>query len=55
MVYMFTAKNRKKNYYEKLCILVKLVFGSLALGNYMFNNKAKSTTETLKGLEFVQR
>ena len=52
---MFTAKNRKKNYYDKLCNLVKLVFdGFLALGNYILNNRAKSTIETLKGLEFVQ-
>ena len=54
---MFTAKNRKKkkNYYEKLYNLVKLIFDDLALGNYILNNRAKSTIETLKGLEFVQR
>ena len=51
---MFTAKNRKKNYHEKLYNLVKLVSDGLALGNYIFNNRAKSTRETLKGLEFVQ-
>ena len=45
----------KKNYYEKLYNLVKLVFDDLALGNYTLNNRAKSTIETLKGLEFVQR
>ena len=54
-VYVYCKKSKKKNYYEKLCILEKLVFGGLALGNYMFNNRAKSTIETLKGLEFVQR
>ena len=52
---MFTAKIEKKNYYEKLCNLVKLVFDGLALGNYILNNRAKSTIETLKGLKFVQR
>ena len=46
---------KKKNYYEKLCNLVKLVFDGLALGNYILNNRPKSTRETLKGLEFVQR
>ena len=45
---MFTAKIEKKNYYEKLCNLVKLVFDGLALGNYILNNRAKSTIETLK-------
>ena len=53
---MFTAKNRKKKKtYKKLCNLVKLVFDGLALGNYILNNRPKSTRETLKGLEFVQR
>ena len=44
----------KKSYYEKLRHLVKIVFDGLALGNYILNNIAKSTIETLKGLEFVQ-
>ena len=49
------CKKSKKNYYEKLCNLVKLVFDVfLALGNYILNNRAKSTIETVKGLEFVQ-
>ena len=47
-------KIEKKNYYEKLRHLVKLAFDGLTLGNYILNNRAKSTTETLKGLEFVQ-
>ena len=51
---MFTAKNRKKKWYEKLCNQVKVVFDGLALGKYILNNRAKSTIETLKGLEFVQ-
>ena len=51
---MFTAENRKKNYYEKLRHLVKIVFDGLALGNCVLNNIAKSSLETLKGLEFFQ-
>ena len=51
---MFTAENRKKSYYEKLRHLVKIVFDGLALGNYILNNIAKSTIESLKGLESVQ-
>ena len=44
----------KKSYYEKLRHPVKIVFDGLALGNYILNNIAKSTIETLKGLEFAQ-
>ena len=47
-------KIEKKSYYEKLRDLVKILFDGLALGNYILNNIAKSTIETLKGLEFVQ-
>ena len=38
----------------KNCNLVKVVFDGLASGNYILNNRAKSTRETLKGLGFVQ-
>ena len=47
-------KIEKKNYYEKLRHLVKIVFDGLALGNCVLNNKANSSLETLKGLEFFQ-
>ena len=47
-------KIEKKSYYEKLRDLVKILFDGLALGNYILNNIAKSTIESLKGLEFVQ-
>ena len=36
-------KIEKSSCYEKLCYLVKQVFDDLALGNYILNNKAKST------------
>ena len=51
---MFTSENRKKSYSEKLRHLVKIVLDGLALQNYILNNIAKSTIETLKGLKFVQ-
>ena len=47
-------KIEKKSYYEKLRDLVKILFDGLALGNYILKNIAKSTIESLKGLEFVQ-
>ena len=47
-------KIEKKSYYEKLRDLVKILFDGLALGNYILNNIAKSTIESLKALEFVQ-
>ena len=47
-------KIEKKSYYEKLRDLVKILFDGLALGNYILNNIAKSTIESLKGLESVQ-
>ena len=47
-VNVYCKKSRKKIYYEKLCNLVKLVFDGLALGNYILNNRPKSTRETLK-------
>ena len=53
---MFIAENRKKIAIMKNCVIHRsLVFDDLALGNYIVNNRAKSTIETLKeGLEFVQ-
>ena len=52
---MFIAENREKITIMRNCVIHRsLVFNGLALGNYILNNRAKSTIETLKGLEFVQ-